>query len=50
MSDCPTSPYSEKTSPYSEKTSPYSATSHCYVLLQETGYPLLFEDGSQIRL
>jgi hypothetical protein len=55
--NCPTTPYKRKASPYSEKASPFAAkaglispATFCPVLLQETGFALLQEDGGKIEL
>lgn len=55
--NCPTTPYERKTSPFTEKVSPFTAKAglispetFCPVLLQETGFALLQEDGGKIEL
>ena len=58
------SPYARVTSPYTRRTSPFGVIAKpfnamlapfggplfCAVLLYETGYPVLFDDGVTIKL
>lgn len=55
--NCPTTPYEEKESILTKKQNPYTSIispyinnlSFCGIILQENKYPILLENGLQIR-